>query len=373
MTPASLALINLRSRPMRTLATLASVVLAIGSFIALIGLARGVETSLLSALNDRGTDAVVSEAGAADLISSIISESLTEKLAKAPGVDAAAAELTRVTSLDNGGSAVVVAWPVGSFLWETLDLTAGRLPATDSALEAVLGSGSARRFGVTVGDRITVFQTSFEVVGIVQSDSFLIRNLTMVPLKVAQELTFREGQATSISLRLSPDQGQSERDETIAALRAQFPMTSIEITSALVNSHTFARIADALSRSIAIVALFGAVLAIFNTMSMAVRERRGEIAIMSAVGWARSHIVGLILFEALIISVSGGILGCAVGIAVAESVSRSTIVAGIANPTISPLLLVQAVSLSVLIGLAGAFFPALQTVSLSPASVLRGK
>ncbi|MCR9137461.1 MAG: ABC transporter permease [Alphaproteobacteria bacterium] len=373
MTPISLALVNLRSRPMRTLATLASVILAIGSFIALVGLARGVESSLLSALNDRGTDAIVSEAGAADLVSSIVSESLAERLAEAPGVSAAAAELSRLTSLENGGSVIVVAWPVGSFPWATLNLTAGRLPASDTALEVVLGTGSAARFGVTVGDSITVFQTPFEVVGIVQSDSILIRNLSMVPLKVAQRLTFREGQATSINLRLSPDQGPSERDETVAALRVQFPMTSIEVTSALVNSHTFARIADALSRSIAIVALFGAVLAIFNTMSTAVRERRGEIAIMSAVGWARSRIVGLILFEALIISVCGGILGCVAGIAVAESVSRSAIVAGIVNPTISPLLLVQAVSLSLLIGLAGAVFPALQTVSLSPASVLRGK
>lgn len=373
MTLASLALANLRARPMRTLATLASVILAIGSFIALVGLARGVESSLLSALNDRGTDAVVSEAGAADLVSSIVSESLAEELSKAPGVSAAAAELTRLTSLENGGSAIVVAWPVGSFPWATLNLTAGRLPVSDTALEAVLGTGSAARFGVTVGDNVTVFQTPFEVVGIAQSDSFLIRNLTMVPLKVAQGLTFREGQATSINLRLSSGQRQSERDATIAALRTQFPMTAIEVTAALVNSHTFARIADALSRSIAIVALIGALLAIFNTMSTAVRERRGEIAIMSAVGWARSRIVGLILFEALLISISGGVLGCAAGIAVAESVSRSPIVAGIANPTISLLLLVQAVSLSLLIGLAGALIPALQTVSLSPASVLRGK
>jgi len=373
MTLGSLALISLRARPMRTLATLLSVMLAIGSFIALVGLARGVEISLLSALNDRGTDAIVSEAGAADLVSSIVSESLAKQLAQAPGVAAAAAELTRLTSLENGGSAIVVAWPVDSFPWTTLHLIDGRLPASNTAFEAVLGASVAKRLGAVVGDKITIFQSAFTVVGIAKSDSFLVRSLTMVPLKVAQDLTFRQGQATAINLRLNRKLSQTRREATIAALRTRFPLTSIEVTTTLVNSHTFVRIANALSRSIAIVALLGAVIAIFNTMSMAVRERRGEIAIMKAVGWDRWRIVALFVLEGVIIAVAGGLFGCIAGIAVAEGVAHSTIVAGISDPAISKVLLGQAMGVSVLIGLLGAFFPALQTASLSPAAVLRGK
>lgn len=368
-----MALANLRTRIVRTIATVASVMLAIASLVALIGLARGVENSLLAALDARQTDVVVTEKGAIDLISSIVSQNLSDKIGEQPGVAAVAAELTRVTSLDNGGSAIVVAWQIGSYPWLALDLTSGRLPQADEALVTVVGDSLARRYGLQVGDTTTLFQSEFQVIGIATSGSILTRNLLMIPLSAAQQLTYRQGQATSINVRIDPAASEPERQSLIARLRSAFPNHAVEGARALANNHTFAQIADVLSRSISVVSVLVAVFAIFNTMSMAVRERRGEIAIMNAVGWSRRRIVSLAVFEAMILSGTGGGLGCIVGLAAAHLVSRLVSISGVIEPAISPVLLGQAMMISILIGLVGAFVPAFQTASLSPATILRGK
>lgn len=86
MTLSGLAWRNLAGRPMRSLGTIIGVALAVASFVALVGLARGVSASLDSAWNTRGTDVVITEAGAADLVSSIVPEALEAEAAAVPGV-----------------------------------------------------------------------------------------------------------------------------------------------------------------------------------------------------------------------------------------------------------------------------------------------
>ncbi|MBN9673629.1 ABC transporter permease [Roseibium aggregatum] len=373
MTFSSIAYANLRSHAVRTLATLFSVLLAVASFVALIGLARGVEQSLLSALNQRQTDVVITEKGAVDLISSIVDEDLAERIEAFDGVSDAAAELTRMTSLDNGGSAVVVAWHPGAYPWRALTLSQGALPDERAGEAAVVGEAFANRYGLEVGDALRLFHTDFEILGIADSESLLTRNLVMLPLATAQRLTFREGQATAINVRLDPALSQAGKTAAIERLKTGFSEYAVEDIQALATGHTFARIADVLSRSIAVVALLSAVFAIFNTMSTAVRERRGEIAIMNAVGWSRQQIVLLILLEAAVLSGAGGLLGCAAGAGVAHAVAGWDAVSGIVDPAISPRLLAEGLLISIFMGLAGALLPALQTTSLSPASVLRGK
>jgi putative ABC transport system permease protein len=63
--------------------------------------------------------------------------------------------------------------------------------------------------------------------------------------------------------------------------------------------------------SISTVILFTLFLVTGSTMSMAVRERIREIAILKALGFRASHIFGLILTEAFGLALAGGVLGCA--------------------------------------------------------------
>ena len=92
MTLTGIALSNLTHRPWRTGLTLLGVALAIAAYVALVGLTRGIENTLLEGFASRGTDVVMTEAGAADILSSVVPEGLAAEVAEVEGVRAAAPE-----------------------------------------------------------------------------------------------------------------------------------------------------------------------------------------------------------------------------------------------------------------------------------------
>lgn len=373
MNLASLAWRNLRVRWVRTLATTAGVALAVASLVALVGLARGVESTLLAALEVRGTDIVVTEAGALDVLSSIIPANVADDFEKVHGVDAVAPELARMTSMNNGGSAFVVSWPVGGFPWATLELVAGRLPGQGDREVAVIGKSLAGRHGLSVGDTLELFHAEFRVIGLADSASAFTRNLIFVPLDVAQRLTFREGRATSLNIRLTPDLTQDARDQLIEMMHRDWPDLTIETTETLVQGYTFARIANVLSISISAVALASAILMVFNTMAMSVNERKGEIAIMNAVGWPAGRIVGLILIEGLLIALGAGAAGSLAGAMAAHLIMQIPSISGFVTPQLDAALILISVLVTVAVGIMGSLLPALWATAQLPADILRGR
>jgi len=65
----------------------------------------------------------------------------------------------------------------------------------------------------------------------------------------------------------------------------------------------------ALINGIGLAVCFTILLVTANTMSMAVRERRKEIAVLKTVGFGSGQVMGLILSEALVLGLAGGLLG----------------------------------------------------------------
>jgi predicted lysophospholipase L1 biosynthesis ABC-type transport system permease subunit len=98
--------------------------------------------------------------------------------------------------------------------------------------------------------------------------------------------------------------------------------------------------------------LFIGVLGIANTMAMSVHERTREIGMLRAMGWIRSRIVRMILLEASILSLAGGVLGLVAGYAglsVLAIIRRTD--PGVAQASVSPLLCAEALIIAIAIGL----------------------
>ena len=70
------------------------------------------------------------------------------------------------------------------------------------------------------------------------------------------------------------------------------------------------------------------VMGIINTMSTAVLERRKEIGILLAIGWRKYRIVVLVLLEAAIYGLLGGIIGVILGCAMTRSLITAPAVQG---------------------------------------------
>jgi putative ABC transport system permease protein len=76
------------------------------------------------------------------------------------------------------------------------------------------------------------------------------------------------------------------------------------------QSTTMTRLITVLGGLVAAIMAIGAIFGALNTMYSAVAERGREIATMRAVGFSTWNVILSFLFEALLISIIGGIIGC---------------------------------------------------------------
>jgi putative ABC transport system permease protein len=112
---------------------------------------------------------------------------------------------------------------------------------------------------------------------------------------------------------------------------------------------------------------------IMNIMLVSVTERTREIGIRKAVGAKWRDILLQFLIEAALISLVGGGIGILAGILVSEGISWAIDLVNIGftiQAIVSPLIVILAVGVSVLIGLASGIYPALRAARLNPIDAL---
>ena len=124
----------------------------------------------------------------------------------------------------------------------------------------------------------------------------------------------------SVLGRLRPDRSIDQADQelkTIAAnLAKQYPNTNTKHDSARVTKEIDALLGDT---RIALLVVLGAVALVLliacgniaNLLLARVRERQREIALRSALGAGKCRIVAQLLAESLVLSICGGVAGCA--------------------------------------------------------------
>jgi putative ABC transport system permease protein len=113
--------------------------------------------------------------------------------------------------------------------------------------------------------------------------------------------------------------------EAMDYLHTQLPASRFELASWLDLSDFYRKAVVLLSRQVDVVALLIGViivLGISNTLTMNVLERTGEIGTLMAMGTPRRGILRLFMLEGLLLGVAGGIVGLAIGFALAALLSR---------------------------------------------------
>jgi putative ABC transport system permease protein len=112
-----------------------------------------------------------------------------------------------------------------------------------------------------------------------------------------------------------------------------------------------------------------------NIMFVVVKERTREIGIKLAVGARKVHIITQFIFEALFISLLGGLAGLAVSVGIVEVVLAMNLTDGpgqfLGKPEISHLAVSLTIGILVLIGLIAGIFPAIKASRVDPVESLR--
>lgn len=246
----------------------------------------------------------------------------------------------------------------------------GRPLAGDA--ELVAGSAAAERLGLQVGDRITLQGSVFTVSGLLAQTGSQDDQLLLVSLPAAQRLLHKPGLVSLVE---------------VAALCANCPVEAMvhQISSVLPNVevHALQQVVKTRMHALdqfrhfslavaAVVVLIGA-LVVFVTMMGAVNERTREIGIFRALGFRRSHIMRLILFESGLVSLGAGLLGYLGGIAVTRALLPLFSDPGAATRLWqwNPQLAAGAVALAVVVGCLASFYPALHASRMDPTEALR--
>ncbi|MBX7211712.1 MAG: ABC transporter permease [Verrucomicrobiaceae bacterium] len=368
MTLLQFTLKNLTRRRTRTALTVMGIGVGIGAVVALLGLAWGLQESWDEAMRARHTDLVVRNASGG-IMAQPFDEALEKKVSETPGVAATAGILVEALSIEEVPMMVVSGREWKSFLWESFDLLEGRLPVSGEERVVVLGRLAAETLKKKPGDTLTIEVEEFKVAGIVDGKAVVENGAVMISLSVLQDLMQRKGLVSFINVRLKPgvkDQGAVARE-----ISSRTPGCKVENASELAAKNDGFQIFQAMNYGTSAIALLVGTFGVMNTMFMSVFERTREIGILIALGWRRTRILLMILWESVALCIAAGVLGIVFGVVLLKVLAVTPWMSGRLEPHIGPDLMGLALGIAIVVGIASGLYPALQCTRINPSEAIR--
>lgn len=370
MTFFTVVLRGLLRRPLRTGLTLAGISIGIAAVVALVGMSRGFEKGWQVGLKARGTDLVVSNKSGS-LTPKPFDASVRDRIAKLPHVAATCDLLVQVTSVEDSDLMILSAREWGGFAWNNLELISGRMPNDANEEAAVLGQTAAEILKKKVGDPIQIETKELKVVGIVKGGALVEDGSVILSLSLLQGIIGSPNQINAIDLRATP--GTSAQQ--LAELAQQIQQVAPEVRAVTVSEHLSHaegfRLVKAMSWGTSLLAILVGVLGVMNTMLMTVFERTHEICVLLAVGWKRSRIMRMILYESALLGLFGGVVGVAIGAIGVQVLSKAPAIRGLLQPDLSIPLLGLSVLIAVAVGIISGLYPAWRSSRLMPSLALQ--
>ena len=399
------ALNALRVNLLRSILTMLGVIIGVAAVITMLAVGAGAEARIQAQIKSLGSNLMIITAGARTAsgvrMATGTTTSLTEDDAAAiardiPEVDAAAPS-------NRGGAQVVV----GNVNWATqiYGITPDYFVVRNWSLEAgrmfepaeLSGSGKVALVGQTVarelfGDADPMDQTirikngPFTVIGILNRKGQSMTgqdqdDVIMVPLSTARNrlLGATQGklrQVSMIQIKVREGISMSQAEERVRELLRQRlragstqddPFSVMNLTEMLQTQEEASRIMSILLAAVASVSLLVGGIGIMNIMLVSVTERTREIGLRMAVGARSKDILTQFLVEAITLSMSGGLVGIALGAA------GSWLVAVFAGweTRMSLESILLAVGFSAAIGIFFGYYPARKAAALLPIQALR--
>lgn len=115
-----------------------------------------------------------------------------------------------------------------------------------------------------------------------------------------------------------------EDREVFDSVRAQIGMMGYEVSApadTLAEVNTIFQIVEVILAFFGMIALFVAAIGMFNTMTISLLERTHEIGVMKAIGATNRDIRLLFLFESMMLSGAGGLIGIVLSLALGEGLN----------------------------------------------------
>ena len=160
--------------------------------------------------------------------------------------------------------------------------------------------------------------------------------------------------------------------ETVeAGIKKIFPSYRVDAASDVTSKNDGVKTFEAMNWGTSAIALLVGTFGVMNTMFMSVTERTREIGILIALGWRRSRILRMILFESIALCAGAGVLGVVFGIVLLKVLAATPFLSGKLEPYIGLDLSSFAFGLALVVGLLSGLAPALHCTKINPSMALR--
>ncbi len=155
---------------------------------------------------------------------------------------------------------------------------------------------------------------------------------------------------------------------TLTRARGVAPEIDVVVPRDLLNQRVRTqRTFNVVVGSVAVLSLLVGGIGIMNTMLTSVLERTQEIGLRRVVGATARDIAGQFLTESLMVTMTGGAVGIAVGVATSYAITAFAAW----NTSVSSVAVVLAFGVSAVVGLAFGIYPAMKAARLQPVDAVR--
>jgi putative ABC transport system permease protein len=388
---------------MRSFLTMLGMVIGVGAVVLMLAVGEGTRATVKKQVDALGTNVFIVLAGFQRTAGArtgsgsgvTLTQADAEALAEIPGVAAVSPVTNSYSQLVAGGqnwNTMVMGVNQDYLTVRSWDIELGR-PMDSLDVQAAsrtiwLGQSTAKElFGTIdcVGSGLRVGNVPFTVAGILSSKGQSLDgrdqdDTAIVPLSTSQRYlagTLFRGSIRMITVKADNAEIMPEVEEDMRQLlRERHHLFSPDqdddfflnnLSAVMASAEATAKAMTLLLGAIASVSLAVGGIGIMNIMLVSVTERTREIGIRLAIGARRKDILTQFMLEAMLVSLTGGVLGLALGSGGAllvQMIWRTSVV-------ISPLSMILSFTVSAGIGLFFGFYPAWKAAGQNPIEALR--
>jgi ABC-type antimicrobial peptide transport system permease subunit len=362
---------NLFRRKGRTILTILGISIGVIAIIVLGAVAKGIKTGFAAMTQGSQADLVISQAESLSALVSSVDEAVADELHALPGVADVDGMLYTNALLDNTTYLIVFGYDPDGFAIAHFRIVEGQALAEARGARGkplILGRRAAESMDVHVGDTLRITGSAFRVVGIYETGNGFEDAAVVVPLQEAQTLALQPHRVSVLYVKLDDP---SKADQLRARIKRRFRDLSVSTSAGFASQEELLELLDGIAMAVAGLAVVIGGIIMTNTLWMSVFERTREIGVLRSLGWRRWRVMGMILGEAIVLALLGGLLGSGLGMLALVAISSSGSVLGIFGSQLTPDLFGRAFVTVLALGLVGGAYPAWWASRLLPVEALQ--
>ncbi len=370
MSFAALILRNVLSRKTRFMLTAVAVAVGVTTVVVLGVLTHSLRRTAISILRTGNADFTVAQEGVSDVLYSAIDEADVEQLRSYDGVASAVGVLVAAVELDSDHPFFLeLGIPPDQLAPFGVQIVAGQPYGVNAPDEVMLGYRAARDLHKSVGDSINIDGLDFRIVGIFSTGQVFGDSASMLPLPTLQARERKPGNVTLAFVQVQPGTNIDALRKRIEADLPQLATVRTESEFGRVDRNL--ALISAANVGVSLLALVIGAIGVMNTMVMSVFERTREFGVLRAVGWTRRRVLALVLAEALVVGLTGAVIGVIAGVVVIGQLGRVPELVGVFQPDYTADIFARALGIAIGMAFIGALYPAVRAALLLPLNALR--